>query len=80
MVGKKDEELIRLRDFASEQRRKAAKGSGAKDVLKAKKQAKDRERELLKLHEQLKAARALNEEQRVLLEDAAKQRQSGPRP
>ena len=47
---RKEEELIRLNEiYASKDRRKKEKPSPGKELLKAKKQVKDKEREIIKL-------------------------------
>ena len=58
-MNRKDEDMRQLRDYITEnEKRKKMKNSSTKELLKAKKHIKDRERDLLKLGEQLKYTRA----------------------
>jgi hypothetical protein len=74
-LSRKDDELRQLREYItdSEKRKKGSKagGGGPKELLKAKKHLKDRERELMRLGEQLKVARMQTEEYRVKYEEVA---------
>lgn len=60
-INRKDDEMRKVREFMAEmERRRKAKGNGntAKELLKAKKQIKDKERDIMKLVDQLNIARA----------------------
>ncbi len=71
VIARKDDEMQKLKEFFSEQERRRKQGKGnPKEVLKVKKHIKDKEREIIKLTEQLKASRAMLEDQRVQLEEA----------
>ena len=62
-IQRKDEDVQRLREFYIEQdKKKKLKGSGTKELLKAKKQIKDKEREIIKILDQLKIQRAMYED------------------
>lgn len=55
-MTRKDDEMRQLREYITEQEKRKKKGM-PKELLKAKKQLKDRERECLRLQNQLMAVR-----------------------
>lgn len=60
-MTRKDDEMRQLREYITEQEKRKKKGM-PKELLKAKKQLKDRERECLRLQNKLMAVRQQIEE------------------
>lgn len=62
-INNKDDEIRTLRDLFSEQSKRQRSKSNNKQVLKSKKDLRDKEREIFRLNDQLRASRTVIEEQ-----------------
>jgi hypothetical protein len=75
VVKRKEDELKQIRDFYADLDRKRKKNANAastgtgKELLKTKKQVKDRDREIMRLNDKLRASRVQAEESRIKLEE-----------
>ena len=71
-INNKDDEIRTLRELFSEQSKRQRSKSNNKQVLKSKKDLRDKEREIFRLNDQLRASRVVIEEQRHKLEEASR--------